>query len=282
MKKHFTYFLYIFYFLYIWYRLIHVWIRLVPYTAFSHMYMCVHIHMGWLRLVGSLKLQVSLENIGLFCRALLKKRPIMLRSLLIGATPYTYASGLSLVQSSCLAQRFVCVLLHMCIYVYIYVHSHLHTHMYIHIWTYNYVQTHMYIHICGLHIHIAYTYAHTHMYIHTAYTYVHTHMYIHIYTCTYVHTHMRSPPLSGLLFGSRLCPCLYLYMCRCRWVFVHVCEWSCAYDRLSENGMALHVMAEFRNKICLSLGTNMHEAQRWIRYCTVGITYIYMHICIDK
>ena len=43
--------------------------------------------MGWLRFVGSLKLQVSLENIGLFCRALLQKRPIILRSLLIIATP---------------------------------------------------------------------------------------------------------------------------------------------------------------------------------------------------
>ena len=29
--------------------------------------------MGWLRLVGSLKLQVSLQNIGLFCRTLLKR-----------------------------------------------------------------------------------------------------------------------------------------------------------------------------------------------------------------
>ena len=44
--------------------------------------------MGWLRSVGSLKLYVSLENIGLFCRALLQKRPIILRSLLIVATPY--------------------------------------------------------------------------------------------------------------------------------------------------------------------------------------------------
>ena len=44
--------------------------------------------MGWLRLVGSLKLYVSLKNIGLFCRALLQKRPIILRSLLIVATPY--------------------------------------------------------------------------------------------------------------------------------------------------------------------------------------------------
>jgi len=44
--------------------------------------------MEWLRLVGSLKLHVSLKIIGLFCRALLQKRPIILRSLLIVATPY--------------------------------------------------------------------------------------------------------------------------------------------------------------------------------------------------
>ena len=44
--------------------------------------------MGWLRLVGSLKLYVSLENIGLFYRALLQKRPIISRSLLAKATPY--------------------------------------------------------------------------------------------------------------------------------------------------------------------------------------------------
>jgi len=44
--------------------------------------------MGWLRLVGSLKLSVSFENIGLFCRALLQKRPIIWRSLRIVATPH--------------------------------------------------------------------------------------------------------------------------------------------------------------------------------------------------
>jgi len=49
---------------------------------------CVKIWvMGWLRLVGSLKLYVSLENIDLFCSALLQKRPMILRSLLIVATP---------------------------------------------------------------------------------------------------------------------------------------------------------------------------------------------------
>jgi len=44
--------------------------------------------MGWLRLVGCLKIQVSLQNTGLFCRALLQKRPIFLSILLIVATPY--------------------------------------------------------------------------------------------------------------------------------------------------------------------------------------------------
>ena len=44
--------------------------------------------MGWLRLVGSFKLQVSFAEYSLFYRALLQKRPIILRSLLIVATPY--------------------------------------------------------------------------------------------------------------------------------------------------------------------------------------------------
>ena len=42
---------------------------------------------GWLRLVGSLKLQVSFAEYCLFNRALLQKRPIVVRSLLIVATP---------------------------------------------------------------------------------------------------------------------------------------------------------------------------------------------------
>jgi len=49
--------------------------------------------MGWLRLVGSLKLQVSLADYSLFNRALLQKRPIIIRSLLIVATPQGPAKG---------------------------------------------------------------------------------------------------------------------------------------------------------------------------------------------
>ena len=44
--------------------------------------------MGWLRLVGFLKLYVSFAEYSLFYRAHLQKRPIILRSLLIEATSY--------------------------------------------------------------------------------------------------------------------------------------------------------------------------------------------------
>jgi len=47
----------------------------------------VHTGMGWLQLVCSSKLQVSFAEYSLFYRALLQKRPIILRSLLIVATP---------------------------------------------------------------------------------------------------------------------------------------------------------------------------------------------------
>jgi len=59
----------------------------------KEIYNCILIHilhimcMEWLRLVGSFKLQVSFAEYRLFYRALLQKKPIMLRSLLIVATP---------------------------------------------------------------------------------------------------------------------------------------------------------------------------------------------------
>ena len=49
---------------------------------------CGRTCMGWLRLVGSFKLQVSFAEYSLFYRDLLQKRPIILRNLLVEATPY--------------------------------------------------------------------------------------------------------------------------------------------------------------------------------------------------
>jgi len=49
----------------------------------------LYIFMGWLRLIGSLQVQVSFAEYRLFYRALLPKRPALFRSLLIVAPPYT-------------------------------------------------------------------------------------------------------------------------------------------------------------------------------------------------
>jgi len=58
-------------------------------TSIINYLRAMHIRiMGWLRLVGSLKLQVSFAEYHLFYRVLLQKRPIILRSLPIVATPY--------------------------------------------------------------------------------------------------------------------------------------------------------------------------------------------------
>ena len=76
-------------------------------------------NMRGLRSVGSFKLQVSLAEYGLFYRALLQKRPIHLRSLLIVATPYLvhpvrrnhlrYVSIHVCVVRGCVCVRVVCM-----------------------------------------------------------------------------------------------------------------------------------------------------------------------------
>jgi len=63
--------------------------RTWPTTCFSRRrWSVISPAVGWLRLVGSIKLQVSVAECCLFYRALLQKRPIILSILLIKATPY--------------------------------------------------------------------------------------------------------------------------------------------------------------------------------------------------
>jgi len=67
--------------------------------------------MGWLQLVGSIKLQVSFTEYSLFYKALLQKRQIILRSLLTKATPYTYLSILIFLYISfyCYLSTLICL-----------------------------------------------------------------------------------------------------------------------------------------------------------------------------
>ena len=64
------------------------------------------LYMGWLRVLGSLKLQVSFAEYRLFYKALLHKRPIILRSPLIVATPYVLLSA-NIWLLACLYERHV-------------------------------------------------------------------------------------------------------------------------------------------------------------------------------
>jgi len=76
----------------------HTYTHVYTYTylcIYTLIYVYIYIHicewgvsaMGWLRVVGSLKIQFSFAEYRLFYRALLQKRPIILRSLLGEATP---------------------------------------------------------------------------------------------------------------------------------------------------------------------------------------------------
>jgi len=89
---------------------VYMYIRIHPAMCiYVYMYICMHqvmciyfdvcigacknhvfVPMGWLQLVGSIKLQVFCAEYCLFYRALLQMRPIILSILLTEATPYLY------------------------------------------------------------------------------------------------------------------------------------------------------------------------------------------------
>ena len=86
---------------------------------------------GWLRLVGSFKLQVSFAEYRLLYRALLQKRPMILRSLLIVATPYDQCYTTTQNMS------------HICIYIYMYTHTYIY--IYVCVCTCIYIYIYIYI-----------------------------------------------------------------------------------------------------------------------------------------
>ena len=84
---------------------VYMFIDLYMYIYYIHQKRLVW---GWLRVVGSFKLYVSLAEYRLFYRALLQKRPIILRSLPIVATPCAH-----LFKCTVMSPR-----LHMCVCAY--------------------------------------------------------------------------------------------------------------------------------------------------------------------
>ena len=159
------------------------------------------IRMGWLRWVGSLKLQVSFAEYRLFYRALSQKRPMILRSLLIVSTPYkmqsqfvsfVYCVGggsyvhirmsrVTHMKESC--HVYGCPILQQYTYTHKHTHTHIHTHslnsccLYTawevgHMSTYEWVMSHI------SRSHVTYMAALSFNNLHT-HTSTHTHAYIH-------------------------------------------------------------------------------------------------------
>jgi len=102
--------------------------------------------MGWLRLVGSLKLLVSFAKEPYQRDYILQKRPIILRSLLIVATPYTinYESCTHVLIQNIIYSTQVYIHIYMYIHIYIYTYIYIYVYIYAYIYTYRYI--HLYIH----------------------------------------------------------------------------------------------------------------------------------------
>jgi len=85
------------------------------------MYICIFVHMGWLRFVGSLNLQDSNAEEPYRRDYILQKRPIILRSLLIIATPYHRV--LLFIDSASAYET-----MHSFVYICMYTHDHLYSY----------------------------------------------------------------------------------------------------------------------------------------------------------
>ena len=158
---------------------------------------------GWLRLVGSLKLQVSIGECSVFSRALLQKRPMILRSLLIVAIQM-WANRMSLIMRMSFSRT----------------NTHAHTHTNTEIspiigsreWVFH---THTHAH----------TRKHTHTHTHTQ---IHTHTHTHTHTSTHTHKHTHSSYMNE---SRHVCYDAYVWCAvfiRVPWL-VYMCAMICSY-----------------------------------------------------
>ena len=106
-------------------------------------------HMGWLRLVGSLKLYVSFAKEPYKRDHILQKRPVILRSLIIVATQYldkcesyrtrrrvTCLVDMFMIMCGCVYVYYTYVYIYICIYIYIYIYTYIYMYLYMYMYIY--------------------------------------------------------------------------------------------------------------------------------------------------
>jgi len=99
--------------------------------------------------ISRLKLQVYFAEYSLFYRALLQKRPIILRSLLIVATPYVPISLVVSVSMSVSMSVRVRVCVRVCVFVCVYVCAFVCTRLHLSLCVYVAVYSHTCVRVCG-------------------------------------------------------------------------------------------------------------------------------------
>ena len=130
--------------LYIW-MCIYTYIFIITHISW-YKYVCIYHYMGWLRLVGSLRLRVSFAKEPYSTDDILRKKPIILSILLIVATPYI---------SNCVYTHiFISLYIYVCMYhdtymnVYIHIYLYQYAHICVYMCVYVYICVYMCIYVC--------------------------------------------------------------------------------------------------------------------------------------
>jgi len=207
------------------YTYLYICTQTCTHTAHPNIYVYVYIHkciymvcilyMRWLRLVGSFKLYVSFAGYSLFYRALLQKRPIILRP----------------TNRSHLIARFYKHAMHLLICVHTYAHKCAHTaHLKREIRvltrtppTKPFIYVYIYIYTVFRHFGRGYFFnvkhdPHTQTHTDTSHTYTHTHT--HVYTYTHLTAGFKSK-LGSIIGGGPRDSWSTLY------IYTHIYVYSC-------------------------------------------------------
>ena len=128
-----------------------IWSVITPISKLNRLYtsLRVFLHiplnvMGWLRLVGALKLQVSFAEYRFFYRALLQKKPIIFRSLLIVATQYLFSAS-----SVRRTMNIIYILNCICVMGYFWFYYGIDMHNYVVVQKYHDYDTYYHLYLCS-------------------------------------------------------------------------------------------------------------------------------------
>jgi len=201
-----------------------------------HFHTCTHTHIyrdncryGVAMISRLLSIIGLFANYRLFYRALLQKRPMILRSLLIVATPYS--------QHACmLVNKYVCLCACVCVFALRYNSYGTVSYVCVHIYINTYVRIYIYIYI------LKYTCIYIYMCV-----YIYIYIYVYIYACWYIHVHMsqlrKKLPYAHTVIDTHVCRFTYTHTNISKHTYVHTHSYVCVYINTHTRSMEINVCA---------------------------------------